>query len=220
MKGLVAVVTRSVVAGIAIWAAFHALPALFDGWGSDQPVQWWAARSSGFVAQFTITMSMLFGLMISSRGLDGGLHRSTVLELHQQWSLAAVIALAAHVLIIVTDSYSSITVTGALTPGLSEELTGPVALGAIAFWGILLLTLSSWLRAYLSFVVWRVIHTVATAAFVLGIVHGMTAGTDTNTLVFEALYVASGSAVIGATIFRFLYVARRRTAPASVAPRA
>lgn len=42
------------------------------------------------------------------------------------------------------------------------------ALAAIVFWGMLLLTLSSWLRSYMSFIVWRVVHTLALAAFVLG----------------------------------------------------
>ncbi len=216
MKQILLIAVRSALVGVAIVVAYQQLPAFFDAWKTDQPAQWWAARSSGFVAQVALTMSMLFGLMISSRGLDGGVNRSTVLDHHQQWTLAAVIALVVHVLVIVTDDYSSITVAGALVPGLSTELVGPVALGAIAFWGVLLLTLSSWLRSYMSFVVWRVVHTLALAAFVLGLVHGMTAGTDTALPVFQVLYVGSGSAIIGATIFRFLHVARRKTAPSVV----
>ena len=128
---------------------------------------------SGFVAQVVLTMSMLFGLMMRSCGLDGGVRRSTVLDHHQQWALAAIV-----------------------------------------FWGMLLLTLSSWLRSYMSFVVWRVVHTLALAAFVLGLVHGMTAGTDSSLPIFQALCVRSGSEIIGATVFHCLHVARR-TSPAA-----
>lgn len=216
MKQLLMIAVRSALAGIAVVVAYQQLPALFEAWETEQTAQWWAARSSGFVAQLALTMSMLFGLMISSRGLDGGVNRATVLDHHQQWTLAAVIALVVHVLVIVTDDYSSITLAGALVPGVSAELAGPVALGAIAFWGVLLLTLSSWLRPYMSFSVWRIVHTLALAAFIMGLVHGMTAGTDTELMLFQVLYVGSGSAIIGAIIFRFLHVARRKATPAAV----
>ena len=204
MKQLLVIALKSALAGVAIVVAYQQLPGLFEAWNTDETAQWWAARSSGFVAQVALTMSMLFGLMISSRGLDGGVNRSTVLDHHQQWTLAAVIALVVHILVIVTDDYSTITVAGALVPGISTELVGPVALGAIAFWGIVLLTLSSWFRPYMSFVTWRILHTTSMAAFILGLVHGMTAGTDTALPIFQALYVGSGSAVVGA---------RRKTVP-------
>lgn len=52
---------------------------------------------------------------------------------------------------------------------------------------------------------------------VLGLVHGFTAGTDSDLPVVQVVYVAAVSVVIGATIFRFLYVARRREPPAAEA---
>ena len=217
MKRSLWLAAQFALAGVAILVTYQQLPALFDAWQTEQPAQWWAARSTGFVALVALTLSMLFGLMVSSRGLDGGVARGTVLEHHQQWSLAALVAVIVHVLVIVTDDYVSITVSDALVPGVSEELTGPIALGAISFWLIALLMASSWARDYLPFVAWRVIPTAALAAFVLGLVHGFTAGTDSDLPVVQVVYVAAVSVVIGATIFRFLYVARRREPPAAEA---
>ena len=206
---------RVILIGAAIVLAYQQLPAIFNAWDTEQPTQWWAARATGFLTYVALTLSMVFGLMVSSRGLDGGVARGTVLEHHQQWTLAAMIALVAHVLVIVTDDFSTITVVGALVPGQSSELTGPVALGAVAFWAVTMITVSSWLRAYMPFIAWRIVHTAALGGFVIGLVHGVTAGTDTDLPAAQALYVITASAVIGAMIFRFLYVAHRRHHPVS-----
>ena len=210
MKRHLILALRVTLIATAIVLAYQQLPALFDAWDVEQPTQWWAARATGFLTYVALTLSMVFGLMVSSRGLDGGIARGTVLEHHQQWTLAAMIALGVHVLVIVTDDFSTITVVGALVPGQSSELTGPVALGAVAFWAVTVITISSWLRAYMPYIAWRVVHTAALGGFVIGLVHGVTAGTDTALPAVQILYVTSASMVIGATIFRFLYVARRR----------
>jgi hypothetical protein len=47
-------------------------------------------------------------------------------------------------------------------------------------------------------------------AFIVSLVHGFTAGTDSELPVVQALYIGADSVVIGARMSRFLYVARRK----------
>ncbi len=189
--------------------AFALAPALITAAReADRPVLWWTIRASGFVAYAALTASMLFGLMISSRGLDGGVQRKTVLELHQQWTLSAVVATVVHITATVVDDYAAIDTIGALVPLASETLRGPVALGTVAFWGLAVLAVSSWMRSRLSFAVWRVVHAAALGTFLVALAHGLLAGVDSQWTAVQVLYLSTGVVVFGSTVFRLLYSVR------------
>jgi len=195
---------------------------LFQAVPTDAPLQWWMSRSSGFVAYIAMWLSMMLGLMISSRGLDGALNRKTVLEAHQQWTLAAVLATLFHVAVIVSDPYVDMSWTSAVVPGASAYLSGPVALGALAMWGIVLLALSSWFQRQISYNLWRAIHTLALGAFILGLLHGFVAGTDSGQQAAHLTYAGTAALLLGAIVFRAIYTpskgkAARKQPPASAA---
>jgi predicted ferric reductase len=188
------------------------LPRLFALWHTDAPLQWWASRATGFVAYVAMWLSMMFGLMISSRGLDGFLNRKTVLEFHQQWTLSAVLASLLHIALIIGDPYVDVGWGDALTPGGSPYLTGATALGTLALWGIALLTVSSWLQRRIGHRTWRLIHTSALGSFVLGLAHGVIAGTDSGALAAQATYAGTAAVLLGAIVFRALYIPQKAKA--------
>jgi sulfoxide reductase heme-binding subunit YedZ len=201
---------RGAIAAAALYAAYQLAPEFFAMWDTEQPLQWWAGRVTGFAAYGAIACSMIFGLMVSSRGMDGMLARRTVLEHHQQWTLSAVALSATHVIVIATDGYVDIGLRGALVPGEAAHMTGAVAIGTLALWGLALIVITSWLRAFMSFGLWRVIHATATGVFLLALTHGFVSGTDTKYEFGRVIYLGSGAAILGATVFRVLYDARQR----------
>lgn len=168
---------------------------------ADLPLMWWASRASGFVAYLALALSMLFGLAITGRA--GGLARATFFELHQQWTLAAVIATTVHVVTIVAHELSGVPALAAVVPLASPRLTGAVALGTLALWGIAVIAVTSWLRTRIPHAAWRAIHAAAFGTFLLALAHSLAAGTDTGTPWAVALYSATGGAVVGATVYRF-----------------
>lgn len=187
------------------FALLRLLPALSGVVATEAPWQWWAARSTGFMAYVALWLAMLAGLMVSSRGLDGVLNRKVVLELHQQWTVAAMVATLAHVALVVTDAYVDVSWRGAAVPGTSSYLPGPIALGTIAMWGVGLLTLSSWLQRRLSYALWRVVHASAFGIFLLAIVHGVIAGTDSASVGAQVVYATTAALFACAIMFRVLY---------------
>ena len=193
------------------------IPPFFALWDTEAPLQWWASRATGFLAYVALWASMMLGLMIRARGLDGVINRKTVLELHQQWTLSAVIAIALHVAVIVTDPYVDMSWRGAAIPGDSAYLPGAVALGTIGMWGVAVLALSSWLQRRVGYTTWRVIHASAFGTFVISLVHGFVAGTDSSTLGAQVLYAATAALLLGAVVFRVLYFPAKpsRTRPAA-----
>ncbi|MEZ4503540.1 MAG: ferric reductase-like transmembrane domain-containing protein [Dehalococcoidia bacterium] len=194
---------------------------LFQAVPTDAPLQWWMSRATGFVAYIAMWLSMMLGLMISSRGLDGALNRKTVLESHQQWTLAAVLATLFHVAVIVSDPYVDMSWASAVVPGTSSYLPGPVALGALGMWGMVLLAVSSWFQRQISYVLWRAIHTLALGAFILGLLHGVVAGTDSGAQVAQLTYAGTAALLAGAIVFRAVYTPSKgkaaRPAPAAAA---
>ncbi|MFA7295759.1 MAG: hypothetical protein WC211_01070 [Dehalococcoidia bacterium] len=171
---------------------------------ADLPWLWWASRSSGLVAYLAMALSMLFGVLITSRGLDAVMARKTVLELHQQWTLAAVVSTVVHVLTVVLHAEAKVGLVGALVPFASTTLTGPLALGIVGMWGLLILAASSWLRTYISYTLWRGIHGTAFGAFLLAGLHSVFAGTDSGVPLVQWMYLVTFAVVAGSVLYRVL----------------
>jgi predicted ferric reductase len=194
-----------VALGLGGFVLARLIPMLFALIDTAAPLQWWASRATGFVAYVGLWLAMMLGLMISARGLDGVINRKVVLELHQQWTMAAALATGAHVLLVVTDAYVDMSWRGAAVPGSSVYLPGPVALGTIAMWGLAVLALSEWLQRRMNYMAWRVLHASAFGTFVIGLVHGVVSGTDSGSSGAQALYAGTAALLLGAIVFRVLY---------------
>jgi len=186
---------------------------------ADAPALWWASRAFGFVSYVALWLAMLTGVLLSTQRLPKRIDRKVLFELHQQWTLAAVIATALHVLSVVTHPEAGVGILGATVPYASEQLTGAVALGVLAMWGLALLAVSSWLRSRIAPSTWRVIHASAFGAFLVALAHSVAAGTDSGQPVVQWLYALTGSALVLAIAVRVVsaVVARsgHRARPAS-----
>ena len=205
-------------AGWVAWAAMVAaltLPWLLQFGAPEEPVLWWASRAFGFVSYVALWAAMLMGLLVSAQGLGGWLDRKMLAELHEQWTLAGVLATAVHIAAVVTNEHAGIDVVGAVVPFASTRLTAPLALGVIALWAFALVVATSWMRTRMPYAAWRALHALTFGAFVLALVHSVTAGTDSNEAFARWLYVVSGAALAGATVTRVLVACgrglRRRT---------
>lgn len=195
------------------WSLVPPLFAAVDATG--QPLVWWASRSFGFVAYVATWLSMLFGMMASARGIEGMLNRKLIMELHQQWTLAAVIAVALHVVTIVGHEVESgVAPVAAFVPFTAETLTGPVALGTVALWGLAVLAVSSWLRARIPYQWWRVLHGLSFGVFILALVHSITAGTDTALPAVQWVYIVTVALFAGTLTSRVVVALRRARRPA------
>ncbi len=199
---LPAPVRAVLMASLGALAALAAVPLWQSLTTAEQPVLWWAGRAFGVLAYAALALSVLFGLAITSKGAGGLLPRKAMMDLHQQWTLSAVVASVLHVATLVFHAESGVTPWAALVPFASARLTGPVALGTVAFLALLVIAVSSWWRTRISFQAWRAVHGLAFGVAVLALVHGWTAGTDTATAAAWWLYVASTAAVLGALVVR------------------
>jgi predicted ferric reductase len=184
---------------------------------TEQPVLWWAGRASGLVAYLALWLAMVFGTLVSAKSTL--LDKKLTMELHRQWALTAVLATVAHVVTLVVHDESGLTPAAALVPFAAERLTGAVALGVVAIWGLLLIAVSSLLQRHLPYAAWRGIHALAFGTMLLAFAHGVTAGTDTAQPLVRALYALTAAVLAGATAGRVTSaVLQARTARPARAP--
>lgn len=181
---------------------------------AEEPVLWWASRATGFVAYGALALSVLFGVLISSKGSGGLVSRKAVMDLHQQWTLSAVVATVLHIVTTVFHAEAGVTPWATVIPFASRTLTGPVAIGTVAFIGMAVIAATSWWRKRVPYAAWRAIHALAFGVMVLALAHSVTAGTDTAMPAVRWMYIGTAAVLLGAIVTRVLVALRDRRARA------
>ncbi|HCS40675.1 MAG: hypothetical protein ACYDH2_11835 [Anaerolineaceae bacterium] len=173
--------------------------------GTDPKAFWYLSRGSAFSAYFLLWLSMILGTGISNKlsVLWPGL--PPTIELHQ---FASIIGLAFglfHGLILMGDHYINFSLAQVLLPFTTSGYK-PVAvgLGQIGFYTMLIITLSFYIRKKIGPKTWRAIHFVSFATYVMVLIHGLLAGTDTSTLGAQLFYMITGGLLFFMILYRIL----------------
>lgn len=182
---------------------------------SETPLLWYAGRATGFVSYIALWASLFTGALVSARGVEGLISRRWLMEFHQQWTIAALLAVVAHVVVLVAHSFSDITLVGALVPYASSAMRMQIALGTVAFWGLVLIAMSSWLRSRIPYGWWRSVHALSFGMCILAFAHALQAGSDALAWPVRALYLTTAALAVGAVVARVLVAAGRRARPGS-----
>lgn len=174
-------------------------------------ITWYLARGAGLAALILLSTTTALGALGAR---PGRAERRYVLQyVHRATAGLGLTTLALHLVAVLTDSYANVGWRGALVPFTADFRPQWVALGTVAaylFIGVSLLGLARGRMAAnpTGAKVWRGLHGLAYAGWLAAIAHGFTTGTDSETGWVRLLYVACLTAVLGCTAAR---VAARRT---------
>ena len=178
------------------------------------PELWWyTARAGGIIALALSGASVVWGLLLSTRVMQGRPSPRWLLDLHRFLGGAAVLFTGIHVAALVADTTVAFGWTDVLIPFASSWNPGAVALGVVAGYLLLAVQLSSMLMKRLPRRLWKWIHLSSYGLFWLGIAHGAAAGTDAGNPIYIAAIAATTLAVLFLTTYRALM--SRRSRPAS-----
>ncbi len=172
-----------------------------------RPLSWWLLRATGLQAYAAFFAAMLTGVFVGGRGAGGLIAPATALRHHRPWALAASVATLAHVVLVALDPHAGVGALGALLPLASPSLRGPVALGVLATWLVGAVVVTTALSRRLGRDTWRGVHGLSFGAFLLALVHGVTAGTDTSAPAVRLLYLLTAVLLLGAVLQRALLAA-------------
>ncbi|MGI9615120.1 MAG: ferric reductase-like transmembrane domain-containing protein [Acidimicrobiales bacterium] len=161
--------------------------------GFDEQIWWLVARAGGVVALILVAASVLWGLLLSSKYLDGGPKPKGLLHLHRYLGGLSVLFTGIHLLGLYLDSYIQFTVAELLVPFVSTWRPGAVAAGVVSFWFLIAVQGTSTMMRHLPRRFWKWIHLTSYLLLPLGVLHGIIAGTDAS----ETWYRLGSGALIG-----------------------
>ncbi len=176
---------------------------------------WYVSRASGIVAWLALTATTMWGVALAS-GVPWirGRARPTG-DLHRWLAAVAMATTAVHLAALVADSYVTFDLVDLSVPMASEWQPGAVAFGVVAWWLLVAVQLTSWLRRRISRRLWHTVHLASYAACWLVTVHGAQAGSDASSPLYRATLILLTLMTIATVAYRvFTRRATRRMAAA------
>jgi hypothetical protein len=147
-----------------------------------------------------LALATIWGLVLSLGVLPKSVKRLTFA--HESLSVGALLATVVHMVALYTHDFIEFDLRGVLVPGSSVWRPLAVAWGVVAFYGMIVVIVSFYLRKHIGQRYWRLLHFASFGVFLGALVHGIAAGTDASHPVVFGLYVASGAIVVGLLAMR------------------
>ncbi|MEZ5171559.1 MAG: ferric reductase-like transmembrane domain-containing protein [Acidimicrobiia bacterium] len=181
---------------------------------------WYVARAGGIVAWVLLTLSVVWGLLLSTRLLGGRPTPAWLTDLHRFLGGLAVVFTGVHVAGLVADNYVHFGWAETLVPFASGWRPLAVTAGVLAFYLLVAVEVTSLMMRRMPRRWWRRVHESAFLVFLLASLHGAFAGTDATSPAYRWVSVASIGAVVFLTVVRVLAGGRKlstRRQPVNVA---
>lgn len=188
-----------------------------------ESVFWYIGRASGIFAFILFTIVVMNGLLMTTRLVFKILPPALNYEMHYSFSWVALLATLIHIASFTFDKFFHLSWAEALVPfmikrdfasGLGFDMRWAVGTGTAAFYGILTLIITSEmkLRGKMSHMLWRATHYASFATYALFLLHGITAGTDSQQWWMIWIYSLSAFLVGSLIILRIFASIKKRHA--------
>lgn len=176
-------------------------------------VWWYVARSGGIVAWMLVTLSVGWGLFLSTKAVARATRPAPLLDLHRFFGGLSVVFTGVHVGGLVLDDYVHFGWMDILVPWAASWKPTAVAWGVIAFYFLVAVEMTSLFMKHLPRRLWRGVHRSSFALYPLATYHGIQAGTDTGNQWYQMAMLASVNII--AFLIVVLVLTHRRQALAA-----
>lgn len=185
---------------------------------NDPQIWWYITRASALIAWALMTLSVVWGILLSTRIMRRIDNPGWLRDLHSYLGGLTLIMVALHMVTLMLDGYLRYSLGDVLIPFSKDYRPLPVALGILAFYVLLAVQGSSLLIARLPRKFWKVVHYASYATLVLVSLHaGWASSKDAGTLWYKILAITLiGSATV-AVVIRVLTRGRTGRAPTATA---
>jgi methionine sulfoxide reductase heme-binding subunit len=178
---------------------------------------WVISRGAGTTAIVLASAAVGVGLTMGGRLIKGG--AADRRAYHEVLSIAVMVSIAAHGLALLGDSYLHPSLADIAVPFALSYKTIPTSLGILAGWGMICLGLSYYARRRIGVKRWRLIHRFTALAWVFGLIHTFTEGSDRGQAWFIALILVTAAPAFVLLLVRITGpLLRQRPTPAEATP--
>ena len=176
-------------------------------------VWWYLARSSGLVAWGLMATTVLWGLVYAGRLTRKVPPPAWNLDLHRFLGALSVVFVALHIVGLAADKYVDFGLLQILVPFASKWRPGAVAWGVTGLYVLLAVEVTSLVKKHLPRKVWRSVHLLSFALFVMATIHAIESGTDLASPVVRVAGVALILATAVVAVLRILAAQNRSATP-------
>ena len=169
-----------------------------------EAITWDTARAGGFTAYLLVTISVVLGLALSMRWQVRWWPRLISYELHVWVTILSFVFLGIHIFASWIDPFTRFGLGELLLPFVSHYRPLWMALGIVALYLSLAVTLSLFIRREIGYTWWLRLHELSFAVWALATIHGLATGSDTRTLWGIEVYIVSAVIVCGLLCVRLL----------------
>jgi methionine sulfoxide reductase heme-binding subunit len=152
---------------------------------------WLLERLFAFMAYIALLLSVVYGLLLSTKILDAIAHRPVNFALHQDLAAFGLGLAGIHGVLLGLDKSVPFSLAEILVPGMAPHAPLAVAAGQVALYLMAIVTGSFYVRRFIGQRTWRVLHYVTFLAFAGATVHGIASGTDSGSMWVQWLYLGS-----------------------------
>lgn len=181
-----------------------------SGTDVSQHLFWLTSRALGVTALVLVSVSVGLGLAMASKLVRGPGVPARVKRLHEATALTALIAIAAHGLVLLGDSYLRPNLTDLVLPFAMANQPLWTGVGIIGGWLAAILGLSFYVRRWIGPSLWRRMHRWTVAVYVLAVVHTLGSGTDAGSSWLLLVLIATALPIVFLATLRVLPRERRR----------
>lgn len=172
---------------------------------------WYVTRASGMVAAVLLVLTLIWGLLITTKLIDRRGLPAWLTDLHRYLGGLSVVFIGVHLAALVFDSYLEFSWSDLFVPFASSWKAGPVAWGVGAFWGLVVVEGTSLLQRRMKRSVWRGLHFLSYPVALMTAIHAVQAGTDAGNVVFRAVSIGLILVLSALTLFRILHKPSKRS---------
>jgi DMSO/TMAO reductase YedYZ heme-binding membrane subunit len=159
-------------------------------------LDWMLIRGTGLVAYVLLAASTIWGLMLSSKVFGRLVKAKPLTWLHEGLAVGSLLATGAHMFFLWTDEFIEFGAREIFLPGASTWEPLSVAFGVMAFYVMVIVSASFYVKRWIGQAAWRAIHFLAFGTFAAAAIHGIMAGTDTQHPVVLGVYIATVALVV------------------------
>lgn len=172
---------------------------------------WYVTRASGMVAAVLLALTLIWGLLLTTKLIDRRGLPAWLTDLHRYLGGLSVIFIAVHMAALVFDNYLVFSWSDLFVPFASSWKAGPVAWGVGAFWGLVVVEGTSLAQRRMKRSLWRGLHYLSYPVALMTALHAAQAGTDAGNPVFRAVSIGLIGVLSVLTIFRIIYTPPKRS---------
>lgn len=184
----------------------------------DVAWSWYVTRATGLTSFILLYVVMFLGLSIRTPILNRLVSPLNALNVHTWLSVQALILVFVHGGALLFDKFLKFNLADVTIPFVSQVYTNQIAVGILATYLLIILLGTSYAKNILHYRLWRAIHFLNVAFYIMAVYHSLSLGTDLARGSFRVVFIWANvflallivvNIVIG--IFRFIRSKHRIT---------